>query len=108
MARPPFERIVFGLIGMPERDLTVRQMAVMILCGEALDSNDTRIRILAGNLGINKPAISRAAGSLVKYGHVMRVRSEVDRRDVYLTITEKGRGFLAAAGALGGEDEKGI
>lgn len=49
-------------------------------------------------LGVQAGSLSEIAAKLEDRGLITRVRSEQDRRKVYLSITEKGRDIAAQSG----------
>jgi DNA-binding MarR family transcriptional regulator len=55
---------------------------------------------MANELDISKPCVSRILDFLGEQGFTARRRDKVDRRDVFITITDKGRAFVASMGVL--------
>lgn len=69
------------------RDLTNNDMHVIEAVGLGEGSNMSTI---ARRLHITVGSLSTAMNSLVKKNYVERIRSEEDRRQVFITLTEKG------------------
>ena len=87
-------------------DLSARQLAVFLTC--YLDAEAQTVRGLAAQLGVSKPAITRALDRLTEFDLVKRKTDPLDRRSVLVQRTPAGmallrevRGMLrdAAAGA---------
>ncbi len=84
-------------------DLTNRQMALLLVAGQ--EAGPHTVRGLAARLGVSKPVVTRALNSLSAIGLVARRRDEADRRSVFVDLTERGEGFLAAfAGLIAADD----
>ena len=90
-------------------DLTARQMAVLLTV--YLTSPPHTVRGLSAELGIAKPAVTRALDRLAALDLVRRNRDERDRRSIEVQRTVKGSVFLsefaetvtrAAAGSMRG------
>ncbi len=87
-------------------DLSARQLGVFLTC--YLDPEAQTVRGLAAQLGVSKPAITRALDRLTEFDLVKRKTDPLDRRSVLVQRTPAGmallrelRGVLreAAAGA---------
>jgi DNA-binding MarR family transcriptional regulator len=78
----------------PQSDLKMRQLAVWLAL--YLDPGPKTVRGLAAELGVPKPAISRALSRLQRLGVLERCRASEDRRDVILRKTAKGARLLRA------------
>ncbi len=77
-----------------EPDLTTRQMLVMLVV-YAPWAQKVRVRDLAEDLSLSKPAVSRALDRLEQLGYVRRKADEADGRSVVLQPTMRGSKFLA-------------
>lgn len=74
--------------------LTPAQLRVLqILQGR----NSSTPKALAGQMGVSQATVTSLVDKLVARGLVERLRSEVDRRQVNVAVTEVGRGTLANA-----------
>lgn len=71
-------------------DVTVRQLVVLMECRETKRT----VRELALNMGIAKPAISRAADRLTNWKYLVRRKDPNDRRSIFLELTAAGRKFV--------------
>ncbi len=73
-------------------DLTARQMAVLL----SINSSDgpATVRGLAGDLNLQKPAISRALDRLADLGFIERKTDTGDRRNVLIRATGGGNAYL--------------
>ena len=87
-------------------DLSARQLAVFLTC--YLDPEAQTVRGLAAQLGVSKPAITRALDRLTEFDFVKRKTDPLDRRSVLVQRTPAGMALLrevrsvlrdAAAGA---------
>jgi DNA-binding MarR family transcriptional regulator len=81
-----------------EPDLTARQLAVLMTV--YLSPPPHTVRGLAQQLGVGKPAITRALDTLARHGLIRRRRDESDGRNVLVQRTVKGSVFLADFGDL--------
>jgi DNA-binding MarR family transcriptional regulator len=81
------------LIRDPARDLSARQMAVLLAV--YLDPETPTVRGLAAKLGLAKPAVTRALDRLEALDFVRRRQDEKDRRSIVVQRTVKGSVFLA-------------
>ena len=80
------------LVSGKSRDLSLRQLAVLLNCG-LIDANQT-VRGLAARMKVSKPAVTRAADRLQDEGLTARKADPSDRRSVFIVVTPKGRSFL--------------
>lgn len=78
-------------------DLTTRQLAVLMTVYQLPPPHT--VRGLAAQLGVGKPAITRALDTLARHGLVKRRRDEEDGRNVLIQRTLKGQIFLDEFGA---------
>lgn len=80
-------------------DYTTRQMAVLAVVGRGKNSPPKRFKEVAVELGISKPAVTRASQRLEEDKLLRRVETPTDRRQVDLALTDAGKAFLALAHA---------
>lgn len=73
-------------------DLTARQLALLLTL--YLAEGPHTVRGLAAELGISKPAVTRALDRLGQLGFARRRRDEADKRNVLVDRTSKGASFL--------------
>lgn len=76
-------------------DLTLRQLAVLIICNDAAEDIDRQTKALSQSLGISLPVVSRSSSKLELLGFVTRGKMAHDRRTCVMSITKKGRSTLA-------------
>ena len=74
-------------------DLSARQMAVLL--SVYLAERSVTVRGLAAELGVSKPAITRALDALARHGYIRRARDRADGRNVLVQRTVKGAVFLS-------------
>lgn len=86
-------------------DLSMRQWAILLTV--YLNSGPHTVRALARDLGVPKPAISRALDALSILGFVRRVRDETDRRIVLVQKTPEGSIYIDEFARLVGERMRG-
>jgi len=80
--------VTFDLVRDHDRDLTQRQMAVLLTV--YLESPPHTVRGLAEKLGVTKPVITRALDTMGRLGLVTRRRDDTDRRNVLVHRTVEG------------------
>ena len=80
--------VIFDLVRDDERDLTARQMAVLLTV--YLEPPPHTVRGLAAQLGVTKPVITRALDTMGRLGLVSRRRDANDRRNVLVHRTLEG------------------
>lgn len=86
-------------------DLSMRQWAILLTV--YLNAGPHTVRALARELGVPKPAISRALDALSILGFVRRVRDETDRRIVLVQKTPEGSIYIDEFARLVGERMRG-
>jgi DNA-binding MarR family transcriptional regulator len=86
------ERTV-DLVRQEGRDLSLRQLAVLLVCDAAADPQT--VRGLARHLEIAKPAVTRAVDRLKAAGLVRRTVDPSDRRSVLISCTPAGHGYCS-------------
>lgn len=86
-------------------DLSMRQWAILLTV--YLNAGPHTVRALARELGVPKPAISRALDALSILGFVRRVRDEADRRIVLVQKTPEGSIYIDQFARLVGERMRG-
>jgi DNA-binding MarR family transcriptional regulator len=89
----PFTVCVLSLMQADNRDLTLRQLAILLLCLKT--KKPQTIRGMATALHIPKPSVSRAVDYLELRGYASRVIDAADRRSVLVDVTYQGRAFLS-------------
>lgn len=87
-----FRAGVVGLVRRSDRDLTARQLAVLLTC--YMDPLPQTVRGLAETLHISRPGVSRVLDRLAQSGLVRRVPDPQDRRSILVGRTMPGRSFL--------------
>lgn len=70
------------------KDISNNDMHIIEAIGLGEDST---MSLVARKLGITAGALTTSMNALVKKHYVVRNRSEIDRRVVYISLTEKGR-----------------
>lgn len=70
------------------KDISNNDMHIIEAIGLGEDST---MSLIARKLGITAGALTTSMNALVKKHYVVRNRSEIDRRVVYISLTEKGR-----------------
>ena len=61
------------------------------------EGHDFRVQELADAVHLSQSALSRLIGRLEQHGLVQRVLCDLDRRGIYVTLTDEGRRRHAAA-----------
>ncbi|HCT62510.1 MAG TPA: hypothetical protein DIC19_00190 [Erysipelotrichaceae bacterium] len=91
-----FQHIRRGHTNMPKMPIRKSEMFTLMQIKKACEVNPEGIifRDLASVLNLAPPTITPLINSLVKQAYVERIRSEADRRVVYIRLTEKGMSFL--------------
>lgn len=88
-----FRRGIHALVKMEDRDLSVRQMAVLLHLAELPDVAPS-VRPLAEMFNVSKPTISRAMDRLVEMGLVGCTQDPIDRRKIRAVITRAGIAYV--------------
>ena len=83
---------IASLVRREGPDLTARQLSVFLTC--YLYDGPHTVRGLAAELGISKPAISRALDRLGEFELARRRTDPLDRRSVLIHRTHKGAAFM--------------
>ena len=83
-----WQDVVFALVRDGKRDLTLRQMAVLLTV--YLEPPPHTVRGLAEKLAVTKPVITRALDTMGRLGLVTRRRDDADRRNVLVHRTLEG------------------
>lgn len=83
-----WQDVVFDLVRGNERDLTLRQMAVLLTV--YLEPPPHTVRGLAEKLAVTKPVVTRALDTMGQLGLVTRRRDDADRRNVLVHRTLEG------------------
>ncbi len=85
-------RTLVGYVRSGDPDLTNRQMAILLLVGETTGPHT--VRGLASRLTVSKPVVTRALNKLASLGFLRRQRDEADKRNIFVSVTERGGKFL--------------
>lgn len=80
------------------RDLSVRQMAIMLTAYLAPPPHS--VKTLSERLNISKPAVCRAIKALNDEGLVKKKQDEGDRRNIFVQRTVKGSVYLSEFGDI--------
>ena len=75
-----------------EKDLSERQKGILLIV--YLGKEIQTVRSLAESLKIPKAAVSRAVGTLEKYGFLRRMPDERDKRSIVIKRTVQGNVYL--------------
>ncbi len=91
-----FQHIKRGHSNMPKMPIRKSEMFTLMQIKIACEINPKGIifRDLANVLNLAPPTITPLINNLVKQAYVERMRSEADRRVVYIRLTDKGMRFL--------------
>lgn len=81
-----------GFVRSDGPDLSMRQMAIMMTV--YMCPAPHTVRGLAADLGISKPAVTRALDRLSAMGLLKRVQDEADKRSVLIFRTTTGAVYL--------------
>ncbi len=84
--------VAVGMLGRAEPDLTARQFALLLQV--YLMPSPHTVRGLARELGMSKPAVSRALDTLGRLDFLRRKQDQEDRRSVLVQRTVKGSVYL--------------
>jgi len=87
-----WHQVALLLVHDGERDLTQRQMAILLTI--YLEAPPHTVRELAEKLGVTKPVITRALDTMGAMKLVNRRRDENDRRNVLIMRTVEGSLYL--------------
>ncbi|MBB3592924.1 DNA-binding MarR family transcriptional regulator [Rhizobium sp. BK529] len=90
--------VALNLVRHDNRDLTLRQMAILLHI--YLVPPPHTVRGLAATLNVTKPVITRALDTMGQMGLVDRVRDDSDRRNVIIKRTVSGALYLEKLGDL--------
>lgn len=85
-------RAVSGLVKRRDRDLTARQLSMFLIC--YLTDEPQTVRGLAAQLGLSRPAISKALSRLQTLSLATRASDHRDGRSVLVRRTPQGQEFL--------------
>jgi DNA-binding MarR family transcriptional regulator len=77
----------------PANDLSIGQMAVL---GALFKNDELTVGELAAHERVQPPSMTRTVGCLVDGGYAERRASDTDRRQVIVTITDRGRATVKA------------
>ncbi|MBP1851759.1 MarR family winged helix-turn-helix transcriptional regulator [Rhizobium halophytocola] len=93
-----WHRVALGQVRHDHRDLTLRQMAILLEI--YLVPPPHTVRGLAATLGVTKAVITRALDTMGAMGLVTRERDAIDRRNVVIKRTVDGALYLEKLGDL--------
>ncbi|MCO6176882.1 helix-turn-helix domain-containing protein [Ciceribacter sp. RN22] len=93
-----WHRVTLQQVQQDNRDLTLRQMAILLHI--YLVPPPHTVRGLAAALSVTKPVITRALDTMGEMGLVERVRDDRDRRNVVIKRTVGGALYLEHFGDL--------
>jgi DNA-binding MarR family transcriptional regulator len=82
---------VLNLVREKVRDLSLRQLAVLLVCNSTDDPQT--VRGLARHLVLQKPVVTRGADRLEAAGLLRRKRDPADARSVLLVVIPAGRRY---------------
>ncbi len=85
-------RTLVGYVRSGDPDLTNRQMAILLLVGQTQGPHT--VRGLASRLTVSKPVVTRALNKLTTLGFLRRQRDEADKRNIFVSVTDRGGRFL--------------
>jgi DNA-binding MarR family transcriptional regulator len=88
-----FRETICCAVKQSGRDLTLRQIAVLLVCKSSLMPKT--VRGLARHLQISKPAVTRAVDRLEGEGLLSRLQEVGDRRSIVLLVTERGSAYCS-------------
>jgi DNA-binding MarR family transcriptional regulator len=83
---------IVDLVRRDGPDLSARQLGVFLTC--YLEPEAQTVRGLAAELGVSKPAITRALDRLSEFDLIRRKTDPLDRRSVLVQRTATGMAFL--------------
>ncbi|MEZ0072771.1 MarR family winged helix-turn-helix transcriptional regulator [Planotetraspora sp. GP83] len=84
-------------LGVSEFELLDRMAEAMTTCDDDGGKLKFRVQELAEHMHLSQSAMSRLIARLEREGLVMRATCDVDRRGVFVHITDEGRGRHAEA-----------
>lgn len=100
----PWRDVMTDTVRLDRPDLSMRQWALLLTV--YLTPGPHTVRRLSEELGVPKPAISRALDALSIHGFVKRARDQEDRRIVLVQKTEEGALFIDQFAAIVEERER--
>jgi DNA-binding MarR family transcriptional regulator len=89
---------IVGLVRSDARDLSARQLAMLLIC--SLDDSPHTVRGLADRLNTPKPSITRSVDRLAHLALLRREPDPTDRRSVLLVATASGRAYVQELRAM--------
>lgn len=87
---------IVSLVRRDDRDLTLRQLAILFKT-HTNEADPYTVRRFAAELDIKKPAVTRAVTRLLELGLVTRERDPKDARSVIIGLTPEGAAYIASA-----------
>jgi len=89
-----WREVTLDVVKMDNKDLTMRQMSVLLIVYMDTDDDHT-VRGLAAKLNVAKPVITRALDTLSQMGLLKRKRDDRDKRNVLVQRTVAGSVYLS-------------
>ncbi len=86
---------LFGLLDQTVTPCGVALSVSQVHALQELEKEPISVTKLSEKLGLERSSVSRLADQLVKAGFIIRVENEVNRREVILSLTEKGEKSIA-------------
>ncbi|OGI21803.1 MAG: hypothetical protein A2808_01730 [Candidatus Moranbacteria bacterium RIFCSPHIGHO2_01_FULL_55_24] len=86
------QRLTVAYVRSPLPDLTQRQAAIMLTVYVYQDP--LTVRVLARELGVGKPVITRGVSALQALGYMTRIRDPDDGRSVLVGKTKMGMKWI--------------
>lgn len=80
-----------ALSGSGCRDLSVSELHIIDAVNKQVQINDNTMSGIARRLSLSAGALSVAVGTLVKKEYLYRETTDLDRRKVYIFLTDKGK-----------------
>lgn len=77
--------------GYGSGDLSVSELHIIEAVGRQVNENDNTMSAVARRLSVSAGALSVAVRTLVKKKYLFRETTDLDRRKVFVFLTEKGR-----------------
>ena len=93
-----FEATIQRLVRQDGRDLSLRQLAVLLILGRR-PIEECTVRGIALMLDVSKPAVCRAFDRLCENGLMHRREDRFDRRSVQGELTPAGRAYVDGVAA---------
>jgi len=90
-----FQKAIGLVVSGDGPDLSARQLAVLLRIAEKPDPAPG-VKELAEELGVSKPAITRAMDRLIiEHKFIIRTQHPMDRRKIEATLSRDGEAYIA-------------